>query len=198
MSESTAVDGTLYATGYSGVAPVDLAQYLKRTFTADETASAFDLIKSVEYELASKCHRNFNTDLTYFEYFNGGRSVYSPSNYPVASLTKIEVDGIDITDNHTLGATYWILGNDLRFYTPVYSSHLPFNAVRLEYIIKPFWGDDVKLMVKKWAGVNFLNAENGGVPLSSFSFADLSQTFSYSEFTKERDALIARYEDILV
>ena len=188
----SAVDGTLFYSGYSGVTPIHVANLLKRTLSDDEKALVVDIISSVEDEFARQCNRNFDNDRTYYQYFDNGFTKVYLLNTPINTLTAIVVDGMDRTSNYTENTHYCIYDSYIRFLEYVSGVSL-FKAIRLEYTIKKFWGNDVKQLITKWAAYDFLNSDNAGVGLSSMSFEQISQTFNTDQFIKERKTVIGRY-----
>jgi hypothetical protein len=194
----SAVDGTLYFDGFSQVSDVDVAGFLKRTLSAEEKASVLTLAKQIEVEVASRCHRNFNTDLTYYEYLPSGFSNVMLKNTPIASMEALYLDGVDKTSLYTANVNYWIDGSIIYFETPVTSSTGYRNSVKIEYKIKKFWGEDVKRIITQWVAMAFLASENAGVMTTSMSFADLSQNFDTAEFKQQIEAMIYRYTDFLI
>jgi len=105
------------------------------------------------------------------------------------------VDGVDKTSYYTENDNYWIYDNFIVFASAVVGAGYDQKAVKITYTLRPFWGSDLTLMLKKWVAYEFLNTENAGVGLNSMSFADMSQSFDVPRFMKERDKVIYRYSD---
>ena len=126
----SAVDGTLFYSGYSGVTPIQVGNLLKRTFSDDERALVVELISFAEDEFARSCNRNFKDDLTYYEYFDTGFTRVNLLNTPIKSLTAVVVDGMDRTANYTENTHYWIYNSFIQFYPTSLARHCirPFNS----------------------------------------------------------------------
>lgn len=189
----SAVFAKTFYTGYSNITSADIASYLKRTFTEAELALTDEIIASVESELANKCNRNFDTSLTYYETFNSGFTRVMLYNTPINSLKDIYIDGVKKTSLYVLNTDYFIYENMLVFITPITGTNYPYNAVKIEYDIVKFWGEDVTNLIKKWVAYEFLNSENAGVGVKSMSFDTLSQDFDLATFNKQKEDLIFRY-----
>jgi hypothetical protein len=202
----SAVDGKLFQIGYSGLTDEDIASFLKRTFSESEKNLANKLIKGVESEFARLCNRNFliNNQATppapieYYEYFNSGFVKVMPENNPIDKMVKIEIDGVDRTSEYIENNNYWVRGYYIQFASPVISANYPEKAVKITYTLKQFWGDDVILMLTKWVAYDFLKSENGGIGLSSMSFAEVGQNFDIKSFKEEKEKVIGRYTDFCV
>jgi hypothetical protein len=187
------VDGLQFQTGFTGLQDVDIERYLGKKFTDDENDKANGFIKAAEYELASRTHRNFDYNATYFEYFDGMQVELEPRNTPIVSLSGITINGIDSTIQYNLNNNYWVYDNYFVFSNAIGVWGVPYKAVKIEYKIRQFWGEDIIQAVKQRAASEFLKSENGGVALNAFSFSGLSQQFNVSEFNKQWDDLIFRY-----
>lgn len=182
-----------YQTGYSGLTHTDIAAFLKRTLTSDDQTLVTSLIAEVERSLCALTNRQFKPSVDYYEEFGSGISEFELFNLPINSLTSIEVDGVDVTSNYTLGENYWIMDElYVKFETPITSQNI-YTGVKLTYQIRQFWGDDVKLLLKKWVAYEFLNSENAGVGVSNFGFSDLNKTFNLSQYEKEKEKIINYY-----
>ncbi|RMD67348.1 MAG: hypothetical protein D6822_08420 [Cyanobacteria bacterium J149] len=189
-----AVYKTDYQTGYTGITNTDVASFLKRTLTTSEQSLVDSLIAEVERSLCRECNRQFSEITEYYEVFESGISQFDLYNLPISAITKIEVDNVDVTSNYTLASDYWIIdGLYVKFETPIISTDI-YTGVKITYQIRKFWGDDIKLLVKKWAAYEFLNSENGGVGASSVNFSELSQTFNISQYQKEKEKVINYYK----
>jgi len=202
----SAVDGKLFQTGYSGITAGSVALFLKRTFSEAENNLTALLIAQVEEEFARLCNRNFKIDdgassytlIEYYEYFNSGFTLIMPENTPVNSMTKIEIDGVDRTDEYVEDSNYWIRSNVIEFASPIISANYRQKAVKITYTLKKFWGADVVLMLTKWIAYEFLKSENAGIGLSSMSFAEVSQNFDIKSFKEDKERVIGRYTDFPV
>ena len=171
---------------------MNVAMLLQRTFSEDEKALIVDLISSAEDEFARQCNRNFDDNRTYYEYFDNGFTKVTLLNTPIKTLEAIVVDGMNRTSNYTENTHYWIYDSFIRFIEYLSGVSL-FKAIRLEYTIKKFWGNDVKMLITKWAAYDFLTSDNAGVGQTSMSFEQISQTFNVDQFIKERETVIGRY-----
>lgn len=183
-----------YQTGFSELTHANIAAFLKRTLTASEQTLVTSLIAEVERDLCRSCSRQFSDTAEIVEEFGSGFNKFDLYNLPIASIVKIEVDGVDVTANYTEGEDYWIIDElYVRFETPIVSQNL-YTGVKITYTIRKFWGSDILLLLKKWVSYEFLNSENAGVGVNNFSFADLSKTFNVAQFEKEKQKLISYYE----
>jgi len=182
-----------YQTGYSGLTQADIATFLKRTLTTDEQTLVTSLITEVERSLCQMTNRQFKSGVDYYEEFGSGHSNFDLANVPVSSLTTIEVDGVDVTANYDLAEDYWVMDElYIKFQSPITSADL-YTGVKLTYQIRQFWGEDVKLLLKKWISYEFLNSENAGVGVSNFGFSDLNKTFNVSQYQREKEKIISYY-----
>jgi hypothetical protein len=187
------VDATLFQTGYSEVSYSDVAVYLKRTFLLNDQKLVTKLIQKKEYELASRCNRNFNITKAYEETLNSQFTEFHPINYPISSLYKITIDGVDKTSSYILNTNYWVYENKIKFLVPVVSSHYQYNSIVIDYYIKQFWGYDVVDYITKAVAYDFLKSENGGIALRQMGFSDINQVFDVDNFNKEQEDIIFRY-----
>jgi hypothetical protein len=187
-----------YQTGFSGITFADIALFLKRTLTASEQTLVTSLIAEVEREICRSTSRQFSDTAEYYEEFRSGYSQFYLYNLPVASISLIEIDGVDMTSSYTEGSDYWILDEILiKFEVPIVSQNL-YTGVKLTYTIRKFWGEDIELLIKKMVAVNFLRSEDGGVALGSFSFADEAQQFNQRQFDIEKEKVINYYKSLSV
>jgi len=194
MTEITAVDVRIPQTGYSNITYSNIALLLKRSLKVGDQKLITNLIIKEEYKLASRCNRQFAySSKVYYDTVDAGFSIFKPSTYPLSTLTKVLVDGVDKTSLYTENTNYWIKDRQIRFLVPIVSSSYAYNAVRLEYTIRQFWGYDVIDYLSKAVAVEFLASENAGVKLSNTSFADTSLTFDLNSFKSEQEDLIYRY-----
>lgn len=189
----SSVNGKVFHTGYSLLTPANIASYLKRSFTNAETSIVEGMITSIEAEFALRCNRNFDSTLTYYEIFNGGFTTVMLKNTPISSLKKLYIDGVDKTSLYILDTNYFLYENTLVFVTPITGAKYPYNAIKIEYEMQKFWGEDVINLLKKWIGYEFLNSENAGIGVRSMSFDTLSQDFDITAFNKEKEDMIFRY-----
>lgn len=179
--------------GYSGLSHTDIASFLKRTLTADEQALVTSLISEVERSLCQLTNRQFKPSVDYFQEFGSGISEFELANVPISQLSEVSVDGVDVTENYTLGENYWIMDEIyIKFETPITSQNI-YTGVKLSYQIRKFWGEDIKLFLKKWISYEFLNSENAGVGVSNFSFAELNKVLNVSQFNRDKEKIINYY-----
>jgi hypothetical protein len=186
------VDGKLFQTGFTGLQDSDIERFLQRKLNADQKIIITDLIKEIEYDFASQCNRNFDPAEIYYETFDSIISRVMLYNTPLATLSKIYVDGVDVTSQYVLNTDYWVFENEIGFLTPVVSQS-GYNGVKLEYTIKQFWGDDVIRAIKKMVARNFLTSADGGLNQQTTSFSNISQSFDLAGFEKEWENIIFRY-----
>jgi len=92
-----------------------------------------------------------------------------------------------------LNTNYFIYENTIIFTSPVVGATYPYNAVKIEYDIQKFWGEDVVNLLIKWVAFEYLNSENAGVAISNMNFDALSQNFDLAGFKKEKEEIIFRY-----
>lgn len=192
------VDGKLFQTGFTGLQDADIERFLQRTLNAEQKVSITEIITSVEHEFASRCNRNFDTDETYFEYFDSGISRVTPNNTPIATLEGVTIDGVDKTTDYTLNSNYWIRENEIDFLVPLMGASYGYNAVTIEYTIKKFWGDDVVRAIKEMVARNYLSSGDGGVNQTNNSFSNISQGFDLAGFQKHFDDTIFRYTNFSI
>ena len=80
----------------------------------------------------------------------------------------------------------------------MYSGGVNKRALEIEYTIRKFWGDDIRLLVEKMAGAVWLNAEDAGVAKTDISFAATRQVMDSVQFAKDIERVISRYRKRLV
>lgn len=196
----TAIAKTDYQTGYSGVTHTAVAAFLQRTLTSAEQTLATSLIADVEAEICHACGRQFKaSDKTYYELFRSGLSLFRLENYPVASISAIYVDGVDVTSDYDEGVDYYILDEvEVLFDSPLDASSNLYTGVRIEYAMRQFWGADLTSLIKKWVAQEFLASADGGVKLAGKSFAGSAENFDRAAFEKEKARILARYQSHIV
>lgn len=195
----TTADAKIYQTGFSGLSYTDIGKYLKRTILASEQELVTNLIKEKEFELCSQTNRQFlYTNVEYWQKFNANITKVIPFNTPLNTLTKVEINGVDVTSQFILDYNYFIYDNYIYFKTPLVASQDYHNAVKLTYTIRQFWGDDIKNLLKKWVALEFLASENAGVNDSSRSVSGVNESLDLAGFEKEKREVIFRYIDFEV
>lgn len=182
-----------YQTGFSDIKSLDVASYLKKTFTQNDEVLVENIIASVEDSICRKTNRQFNYSLNYYEELDGGFNLFEPRLIPLNSLVKVWIDGVDVTTNYTAGTNYWVYDGSIRFLEYLRGSTYNFKDVRLDYKINQFWGDELKLAVKQIVGKIYLDGENAGVGISNFNFADLGQELSLGRWDSMINNLLFRY-----
>ena len=194
---TTTYESHEYPTGYSGLAHADIASFLQKTFTAGEQAAVTALIAEVESEISRRCDRAFKVaESQYKEVFDVPPQVdaFRTKHSPINSVVLITMEGETIyeaNDNH--GLKVHVYPNRLvipEIPDPEYAE----RALEVTYTIKQFWGDDVKLAIKRVVGQLILNAENAGVPLITTSFGSMTETKDGQELVKHIDAVVKRYK----
>ena len=194
---TTTYESHEYPTGYSGLAHADIASFLQKTFTAGEQAAVTALIAEVESEISRRCDRAFKVaESQYKEVFDVPPQVdaFRTKHSPINSVVLMTMEGETIyeaNDNH--GLKVHVYPNRLvipEIPDPEYAE----RALEVTYTIKQFWGDDVKLAIKRVVGQLILNAENAGVPLITTSFGSMTETKDGQELVKHIDAVVKRYK----
>lgn len=192
----TTYENHQYPIGYSGLAHSDIASFLQKTFTTAEQSAVTALIGEIESEISRRCDRAFKvTDSQYKEVFDVPAQVdaFRTKNSPINSVVLITMEGETIyeaEDDH--GLKVHIYPNRLvipEIPDPEYAE----RALEVTYTIKQFWGEDVKLAIKRVVGQMIISAENAGVPLITTSFGSMSETKDGQELNRHIDAVVKRY-----
>jgi hypothetical protein len=201
---------TVYKTGFSGVTYTDIANLTGKTLTATEQALITDFIKGVESYICSQTHRQFAiadgvNKQSFYQVFDGGFSKYYLISYPIYRVTKIQIDGVTKYDvatpnNNTLNLNvdFFVYDDFVRFITFPVSSIDNRRAVKIYYELEDFWGEEVKLAIKRFVSELFLSREYGTKGVNSFDVAgQLSMSFN-SELGAFLKEVIESYKIVLV
>lgn len=196
----------LYASGYTEKSGSDLAGFLKRTFTAEETEQADMLIAAVEREIATRCKRQFLfqskddegtvIDQVYEEYFDLPESVFFTHNFPIKAVSKIILNGAEQT--MTANTDYFVYDDHIEFYPTLLAGIQGRRALKIEYTIEKFWGEEIDLLVLKLAGRLWLSAENAGVGVRETSFASMREAMDTQGFKTDTDRIVSLYRKRLI
>jgi len=200
--------GNLFYSGYSGITAAQVGDFLGKTLSATEQSIVNSLVSSIELFLAKKCRRNFKYDLgsdTYEETFDAGNVRYFFHNFPIKEVTKITIDSTDVyvkgggSNQYALGTDFFVYDDCIVFETVIpTSSNNDRRALKIQYSIEQFWGDDVILAIKQWVAQIFTTKEYGGKNATSFNFSGYSINFSDSEIPEYVKEIISSYKKPLV
>lgn len=192
------VKANIYQLGFSGVSPASVASLVQKTLTTQQQTEVGALIRSIERYICEQTNRQFKTSDTYFETFDAGCEEYFLKNMPIASVTKITLDGTTIFDNSTT-----TIQEDVDFF--VYPDHVFFEsiqnsatnnrrALKIYYTIEKFWGEDVALAIKRSVSQLFLSSEYGTANVNSIGISGgLTLSFDPSTVEKYLKTIIANY-----
>lgn len=192
---ATTYENHQYPTGYSGLAHGDIASFLGKTFTTAEQTAVTGLIAEIEAEIARRADRNFLvTNAQYKEVFDvpSNKDTFKVKNQPINAIVDISMEGVSIYNSELTTLKVHVYPNKIvipEIPDPEYAE----RALEVTYTIKQFWGDDLKLAIKRLVGQLILNAENAGVPLITTSFGSVSETKDGQELNKHIDAVVKRY-----
>lgn len=191
--------------GYTGLTASQIADFLGKTLTTAEQNILLSLISSIESFIALKCRRNFKYDDVYEETFDAGNNKYEFYNFPVDSIEKITIDTSTIYEKGSQNNMIE-LNKDFFVYDDfiVFETYLPQSstnnrrALKIQYKIKKFWGDEVVNAVKMWTAQIFNSKEYGGKTVNSFSFSGLSLSFKDEEIPSFVKEVINTYKKVLL
>lgn len=193
---TTTYESHQYPTGYSGLAHADIASFLQKTFTAAEQSAVTALIAEIESEISRRCDRAFLVaNSQYKELFDvpADKTSFRVKNPVINAVVTLKMEGETIYDGtDTYDLRVHIYPNRVEI-PEIPDPEYQQNALEITYTIKQFWGDDVKLAIKRVVGQIILNAENAGVPLLTTSFGSMSETKDGQELNKHIDAVVKRY-----
>lgn len=205
----TQINAKLYQTGYSKLTGNDIASFLGKTFSVEEKAVAEDLIESCEDHIARACRRNFlvkdndNNDVEYFETLDAGKYRYYLKNFPINTIKRIDLDGVQKYDSDN-EATYGLyLGSDLHVSDFEFTLDWLFtsarddrNALKVYYTIEEFYGKDVSLAIKRFVAEIFSSRSYGGRQVNNISVPQLSMGFDNSKAEKYFKSIVSRYKKV--
>lgn len=203
-------DATIFLTGFSGLVNSDIAAFLGRTFSAQENTLATSLITGVEDFIARNCKRQFKqndgqttpADIIYSEVFDAGEAEIFTHSFPIKEVTKITLDGVTkyekggVSNEYVLGTDFFVYADRIIFnaFAPA-SSINNMQALTVEYSIKLFWGEDVKLAVKRWVAEIVSQREYGGKAVTRVSTGGgLSLDFNSKDIPDFVQAVVNRYK----
>lgn len=203
-------DATIFLSGYSGLVNSDIAAFLGRTFSSQENTLATSLITAVEDFIARNCKRQFKqndgaatpADIIYQETFDGGEMEYFTHSFPLKEVTKITLDGVTQYEKggssnvYTLGTDFFVYPDRVIFNGIVPASSVNnMQALVIEYSIKLFWGEDVKLAVKRWVAEIMSQREYGGKTVTRASTGGgLSLDFNSKDIPDYVQEVVKRYK----
>ncbi len=196
--------GDLYLAGYSGLTQSDISNFLGKTFSSQEQSLASSLIASVEDYIARQCRRNFKYsdsggDQVYFDTLSGGANEYMLHNFPVKAITKVVVDGVDITSQLTLGTDYTFDDNKIYFLTLVpLGGRTNIVILKVYYTIYQFWGEDLKTAIKQYVADVISNREYAGKPLLALNANGFLLHFDKDAIPQYLQAIINQYRQVLI
>lgn len=194
--------------GYTGLTASQIADFLGKTLTTAEQNIVSSLISSIESFIALKCRRNFKYDLgndVYEETFDAGSNRYEFYNFPIDSIEKIYINDTLIYEKGGLNNQY---EKDKDFF--VYDDYIVFEtfipqssinnkrALKIQYKIKKFWGEDVVNAVRLWVAQIFNSKEYGGKTINSFSFSGLSLSFKDEDIPLFIKEIINTYKKVIL
>lgn len=167
----------LYISGFSGLTHSDISTLIDKTLTAGQQTVVSDLITSIELFLCHQTNRQFHTTHTYYETFNAGKYRYIPKNTPIKEVTKILLDSATKYEKDgesntlTLGIDFFVYPNEIVFETLLSSGVNNRRALVIYHTIEAFWGEDVKLAIKRMVADLFLSSEYGTKPITNLSIS---------------------------
>ena len=200
---------SVYQEGFSSVAASDVAAFVGKTFTAEDTTVVTSLIAALESRIATACRRQFkyvdsNVDQVYYETVDAGKYEYITHNFPIKEVTKITVNGVIKYQKNgnsnilTLGTDLFVYPDRICMTTPLSSAINNSRAMVLYYTISQFWGSDVKHAIKQWAAELFLNREYGGESVTQFSVTGQSLQFDTTTLPKYVQQVVDSYKKMLI
>lgn len=201
-----AIDAKVFQTGWSGLGANDIASFLGKTLTTEEESVVNSLISSVERFICSQCNRQFKDGVVYEEILDAGKGRYDLFNYPINEITSIYLDG-NVKYDKNSSDNDWELNDDFFVYDDyvIFDSDVDTNsavdnhrALKIEYSIKKFWGDDVLLAIKRFVGELFSQREFGGKVVNSFSVGGNTISFNASEIPEYLQVIIRTYKKIVI
>lgn len=202
------IDAKKHYGGYTGLTASQIADFLGKTLTSTEQNIVSSLISSIESFIASKCRRNFKYNLgsdVYEETFEAGGNRYEFYNFPIESIEKIYIDNTLIyekggsANQYELGKDFFVYDDYIVFETFIPQSSINNKrALKIQYKIKQFWGDDVILAVKLWTAQLFNSKEYGSKTVNSFSFSGLSLSFKDEDMPGFVKQIIETYKKVIL
>lgn len=181
---------TDYQTGYSGLTGNDIANYLKRSFTKDDTALVESLITMFEATICSLCNRQFKPDVEITERFDLPGQEFYPSSFPIKDVNEISINST--VKDYDEDDDYFVYPTRIEFYQLQSSASRSRRALEIKYTIDQFWGEEVKLLLTRLVAHMWLNSENG-VSVTEAGFSGVREVFALDKFKKETDAIINLY-----
>ena len=198
-----------YLTGYSGVTPSDVEKYMKASFDAADTEVCEEAIKAVEMEISRLTDRNFayidGTDKQqYYQVFDGGHYAYDLAAYPLDEIVKIEIDGTvkydvdDETKPYVLGTDFYTYDEMIEFPYKQVGGLSNRNVVKIYWTMQQFWGDDIRLAVKKWVADIMRDRATDGKTIKKFSFSGLTYEYENKDTKTILDHIVTTYKRPIV
>lgn len=200
------LNGKLYKSGYSGLTYSDIAAFLSKTLIGAEQTLITALIADIEDYLCRATRRNFfiadGTTDKYVETVDAGLDRYYLTNGPIKEVLQISVNGTDWylkgggSNKLTLGTDFFVYEDKVVFENVPYSSIDDRRAMKIYYTIEQFWGNDVKLAIKRWVSDLFLAREYGGASIKRFNVQGFSMDFDETSLPTYIKSVVDSYRRI--
>ena len=201
------LNGKLYKSGYSGLTYSDIAAFLAKTLSAPEQAVVTALIADIEDVLCRSCRRNFfipdGTTDSYYETVDSGQETLRLYNLPIKEIVKFTIDDdLDLyvkgdSDNeYRLGRDFFVYEDKVVFATVPYSSIDDRRALTIHYTIEQFWGNDVKLAIKRWVSELFITREYGSNAVSRINVQGFLMDFNTSDLPNFVQSVVDSYRRV--
>ncbi len=198
----------IYYSGFTKLTALQVGNFLGKELNEQEQSFVNSLIPALELHLVKSCNRNFLYDMKndiYEDILDAGKSKYYLSNYPLKEISLITLDGItqydknDATKPYKLNSDFYVYDDYIEFYSTIPSSSLNNRrALKIQYTIDQFWGEDVIFAVKQWAAQIFTQREYGGKNVSSFNFSGYSVSFNSQDVPQFVKDVINSYRKPLI
>ena len=203
------LDAKLFQPDWSGIEPVDIQNLLGKAFNNQEVDVVSSLITAIEDFISREARRNFyivdGTTEQYEETFDAGHKIVHTFNLPIDTIYKIQVDDRvlyekDGENNSYIWGKHFVFYDDrICFISSVPTSTiLNANALKICYSIKKFWGEDAKLVVKRWVGEIFTAREYGGKAAQNVNVSGFSINFDLQSSPDYIKTTIGHYRKILI
>jgi len=179
------VDAELKQSNWSGVTPANIGDFLDEVITGKETLIAKMILKA-EDDISSGAGRNFKIANTiYEETLDAGTDKLYTSNSPINEVQKITVNGNDVFikdgSNNTLnlGVEFLVYPKYVFFRNGIYSPNgFDEQAVKIQYTLKKFWGEDVVGAIIEAVAKTYLQKEYGNKDVSQMDTGTITVGFN--------------------
>jgi len=168
----------IYLSGWSSLTHTDISSLVGKTLSSAEQSLLTTLIAELELTICRRCNRQFKySSQTYYETVNAGEEKYFLKSIPVLAVTKITLDGSTIYELNgnnntlTLNQDFFVFRNYVQFASVQSSSVDNRNALVIYYTLEQFYGDEIKLAMKRYLAELFLQREYGTKPVQSLGIS---------------------------